>query len=160
MYVSYNREDVPVCQHREDIYIITKKSDAVTGPVIRCRAGHGHPPTIEYHWKFYPEQSEPETRHRGPLESNEMTLTGRSIRELDSLLTESAVQGSDGGISYTFTTSTPVLKSYLSVVSAAASASSSAVRPNFLHGRLECRAVNTMGIQNKPCVYRITGKIS
>ncbi|XP_029341821.1 uncharacterized protein LOC100167149 isoform X2 [Acyrthosiphon pisum] len=154
LYVKH----VPVCQHREDIYIITKKTDAVTGPVIRCRAGHGHPPTIEYHWKFYPEQSEPETRHRGPLESNEMTLTGRSIRELDSLLTESAVQGSDGGISYAFTTSTPVLKSYLSVVSAAASAFSSAVRPNFLHGRLECRAVNTMGIQNKPCVYRITDK--
>ncbi|XP_022178469.1 uncharacterized protein LOC111039313 [Myzus persicae] len=155
LYVKH----VPVCQHREDIYIITKKSDAATGPVIRCRAGHGHPPTIEYHWKFYPEQAELEHHNRGPIESNEMTLTGRSIRELDSLLTESAVQGSDGGISYTFTTSTPVLKTYLSAVSAAASAaSSSAVRPNFLHGRLECRAVNTMGIQNKPCVYRITDK--
>ncbi|XP_025191738.1 uncharacterized protein LOC112591991 [Melanaphis sacchari] len=154
LYVKH----VPVCQHREDIYIITKKSDAATGPVIRCRASHGHPPTSEYHWKFYPEQAEPETHNRNSLESNEMTLTGRSIRELDSLLTETAVQGSDGGISYTFTTSTPVLKSYLSVVSAAASASSSAVRPNFLHGRLECRAVNTMGIQNKPCVYHITDK--
>lgn len=150
-----------MCQHREDIYIITKKSDVVNGPEIRCRAGHGHPPTIEYHWKFYPEQAELETRNRGTIYSNEMTLTGRSIRELDSLLTESAVQGSDGGISYAFTTSTPVLKSYLSVVSAAAaSAFSNAVRPNFLHGRLECRAVNTMGIQNKPCVYRITGEIS
>lgn len=162
------REDVPVCQHREDVLIVTKKSDPVTGPVIRCRAGHGHPPAIQYNWKFYPEQAEPETRKSGSSpadESNEMTMTyaGRSVRQLDSLLTETAVQGGggDGGaVSYAFTTNTPVLKSYVSNVAAAASPSSSASGlPKFLHGRLECRAVNAMGTQTKPCVYRITGEI-
>lgn len=146
--------DVPVCQHREDMVIIKKKTDTVTGPTIRCRAGRGHPPTIEYQWRFYPEPSAgPET-----LDADAMAFAGRTVRQLDTLLTDAAVApGGDAGVSYKFTTSTPVLKSYVSAVAAAASASSNAVLSDFLHGRLECRAVNPMGVQLKPCVYRITG---
>jgi len=157
-FVFHNREDVPVCQHREDILIVTTKSDTVTVPAIRCRAGRGHPPTIEYHWTFYPEQTEQDGRDGDSLGPNEMTYAGRSVGEKDSLLSQTAVQTGDGGTSYTFTTTTPTLRSYLSAVSAAVSAPPNAVRPNFLRGRLECRAVNTMGKQIRPCVYRITGK--
>lgn len=149
-----DREDVPVCQHREDVLIVMKKSDAVAEPVIRCRAGRGHPPTSEYYWTFYPEQ--PENRNRGQLDPNDMnSFSERSTRK--SSLSETAVQGGDGGVLYSFTTNTPVLKSYVTAVKAAASTSSNRVPANFLFGRLECRAINAMGMQNRPCVYRITG---
>ncbi|XP_025414233.1 uncharacterized protein LOC112686242 [Sipha flava] len=159
---------VPVCRHREDVVIVMKKSDPVTGPVIRCRAGHGHPPANQYNWRFYPEQAEPERRHSGPSPDGSdgmMAYAGRSTRGLGSLLAETAVPDGGGGTSYAFTTNTPVLKSYASNVAAAAAASSAssasgvATSPKFLHGRLECRAVNSMGVQTKPCVYRITDKM-
>lgn len=154
---------MPVCQHRKAVSIITKMSEGpVGGPSIRCRAGRGHPPTIEYQWTFVPEPpADPDTRRVGRLEPDESVYGGRPAREMDALLTGTAVQGSSGGgggTSYTFTTSTPVLKSYVSAVTAAASASYNGARPDFLHGRLECRAVNEMGVQNRPCVYRISGK--
>lgn len=150
--ISNDHEDVPVCQHREDVLFVMKKSDTVAEPVIKCRAGRGHPPNSKYYWKFYPEQSE--NRNRGQLESNDMTsFSEGSIRK--SLLSETAVQGNDGGILYSFTTNTPELKSYITAVKAAASSNN--VHTNFFLGRLECRAINEMGMQNRPCVYRITG---
>lgn len=159
----FNRyEDVPVCQHFEDMLIVTKKSDTVAaGPMIRCRVGRGHPPTTEYRWTFYPEQGHTAAVHSSSsaLVSDKIKFANRPIRELESLLTETAIQGSDSGPSFTFTTSTPVLKSFSSAIAAAASASSNVVNGNFPRGRLECRAVNAMGVQNRPCVYRITGTI-
>lgn len=154
--------DVPVCQHREAVSIVAKISDGlVGGPAIRCRAGRGHPPTIEYHWTFVPEPpADPDTHRVGRFDSDQSVYDGRPGSEPDALQTATAVQngGGGGGTSYTFTTSTPVLKSYVSAVMAAASASYNGARLDFLHGRLECRAVNEMGVQIRPCVYRITGK--
>lgn len=139
---------------------MTKKSDTGAGPVIRCRTGRGHPTATEFRWTFYPEQQEPDIRDGNTVDSNEMSLAGRPVRGLEGLLGEAAVQGGGGGddgTSYTFTTTTPVLKSYLETVKAAFSASPNTVHPNLQYGRLECRAVNTMGPQLRPCVYRITG---
>jgi hypothetical protein len=158
--------DVPVCRHREDATIAVKKSEAGAGPAIRCRAGRGHPPSVEYRWTFYPDQQQTDYRDGEP--GGTMTLAaGRWARDVvNSLRAETAViqGGLDGGsggggtTSYTFTTSTPVLKSYITAVKAAAAASNAVtVHPNFLRGRLECRAVNAMGTQPQPCVYHITG---
>ncbi|VVC37605.1 Immunoglobulin subtype,Immunoglobulin-like domain,Immunoglobulin-like fold,Immunoglobulin subtype 2 [Cinara cedri] len=160
LYVKH----VPVCQHREDVNIIMKMYDGPGGvPEIKCRAGRGHPPTFEYQWTFFPEPpADRDARHDGRLESDETAYGGRPARELDALLSGTAVQGGRDGVgtSYKFTTSTPLLKSYVSAVMAAASASFNGARPDFLRGRLECRAVNEMGVQNKPCVYRITDRIN
>lgn len=159
--------DVPVCRHREDATIAVRKSEAGAGPAIRCRAGRGHPPSVEYRWTFYPDPQQTEYRDGEP--DGTMTLAaGRWVRDVvNSLRAETAViqggldsgSGGSGSTSYTFTTSTPVLKSYLTAVKAAAAAVSNeaAVHPNFLSGRLECRAVNAMGTQRRPCVYHITG---
>lgn len=170
-YVLPGDADVPVCRHREDATIAVRKSDAGAGPAIRCRAGRGHPPTVEYRWTFYPDL----TDFRDGEPDGTMTLAaGRWARDaVDSLRADTAViqGGLDGGgggggvgggstTSYTFTTSTPVLKSYLTAVKAAAAAATlnaATVHPNFLRGRLECRAVNAVGTQRRPCVYHITG---
>lgn len=158
---------MPVCKHRGDAVLISTRKNALAAPpVVRCRAGRGHPPAYEYRWKFYPETTAAAGSSFDDGGSYGMPL-GTAAGEPDpsSLAAGTAVAGPDVGASYTFTTSTPVLRSFVTAVKAAAAAAASspsgaaAARPNsLLRGRLECRAVNSMGAQKTPCVYRVSGE--
>jgi len=148
------------------VVVAKKSADTVAGPAIRCRAGRAHPPTVEYHWTFYPERTDGSATRNGDAlfeqpDDDRSSSADRPVRGegLDGSFAQNGGGGGDGGTSYTFTTTTATLKSYFSAAVSAAATSAGAVRPaeEFLHGRLECRAVNAMGKQIRPCVYRITG---
>lgn len=162
MFTRISDVDPPLCQHREEIVIVTKRSDAEQWPAIRCRARRGHPPATEYRWTFYPER--PETEPDDGRMDDFRRHVRRGVVPSSLASADTAVLRGGGGEAsapYTFTTSTPVLKSYPPAMVMATSGPSSYTGAHgyFLRGRLECRAVNAVGVQNVPCVYRITGKV-